>query len=114
MESALPFLGEDQEITPNEASRVLGLSRPLVVRRMEIGELPFLCVGKHRRMKLKDVLSLKDGLDRQQVAVDGLAGQTERLMATYDFCCAPGLTGGCRWTKPIGPGFIAALAPDQP
>lgn len=78
------ILGEDQEVTPNEASRILGLSRPLVVRRMEVGELPFRCVGKHRRMKLKDVLSLKDRLDRQQVAVDALPEQTERLMATYD------------------------------
>lgn len=77
-------LGEDQEVTPEEASRILDLSRPLVVRRMEIGDLPFRYVGKHRRMKLKDVLSLKDRLDRQQAAVDALAGGTERLMTTYD------------------------------
>ena len=77
-------LGEDQEITPNEASRILGLSRPLVVRRMEVGDLPFRYVGKHRRMKLKDVVSLKDRLDQQQVVVDSLAEQTERLMTTYD------------------------------
>ncbi len=77
-------LGEDQELTPNEASRVLGLSRPLVVRRMDIGELAFRYVGKHRRLKLSDVLSLKAKLDEQQIAIDELAERTERLMTTYD------------------------------
>ncbi len=34
-------LGEDAELTPNEAAEVLGMSRPLVVRRMDTGDLPF-------------------------------------------------------------------------
>jgi excisionase family DNA binding protein len=76
-------LGDDQEITPNEAAHILGLSRPLVVRRMDIGELPFRYVGKHRRAKLRDVLALKERLEHQQAALDALAEQTEKLMTTY-------------------------------
>ena len=48
-------LTEDQELSPNDAASILGVSRPLVVHRMEIGELRFRYVGKHRRAKLKDV-----------------------------------------------------------
>jgi hypothetical protein len=33
-------LSEDREVTPNEAATILGISRPLVVHRMELGDLP--------------------------------------------------------------------------
>lgn len=57
------ILAEDQELSPSEASAVLGISRPLVVLRMDRGDLPFRYVGKHRRALLKDVLELKTRLD---------------------------------------------------
>lgn len=40
-------LTEDRELSPNGAH--LGVSRPLVVHRMDVGDLPFRYVGKHRR-----------------------------------------------------------------
>src|SRR5882757_10844899 len=72
-------LTEDQELSPNDASSILGISRPLVVHRMEVGELPFRYVGKHRRAKLKDVLALKARIDVQQAAMDALAEDAEDL-----------------------------------
>ena len=44
-------LSEDQELSPTEASEILGISRPLVVLRMDRGDLPFRYVGKHRRAR---------------------------------------------------------------
>ena len=76
-------LSEDQEVTPNEAGAILGVSRPLVVHRMEIGDLPFRLVGKHRRTRLKDVLELKDRLDAQRAAQAALANDTEELMRDH-------------------------------
>jgi hypothetical protein len=52
-------LAEDQELSPTEISLILGISRPLVVLRMDRGDLPFRYVGKHRRALLNDVLALK-------------------------------------------------------
>lgn len=52
-------LTEDQGLSPTEISPILGISRPLVVLRMDRGDLPFRYVGKHRRALLKDVLALK-------------------------------------------------------
>lgn len=49
-------IAEQQDVSPTEASAILGISRPLVVLRMDRGDLPFRYVGKHRRAALKDVL----------------------------------------------------------
>lgn len=77
------ILAEDQEISPNDASEILGISRPLVVHRMEVGDLPFRYVGKHRRTKLNDVLALKAKLETQQAALDSLAEDTESLIRDH-------------------------------
>lgn len=76
-------LVEDQELSPAEASTILGISRPLVVHRMDIGDLPFRYVGKHRRTSLKNVLALKSKLDAGQKALDALAEDTEDLIVQY-------------------------------
>ncbi|MAK81938.1 DNA-binding protein [Phenylobacterium sp.] len=76
-------LSEDAEVTPNEAATILGISRPLVVHRMEIGDLPFRYVGKHRRARLTDVLALKAKLDPQQAALKSLAEDTDALAKAY-------------------------------
>ena len=76
-------LSEDAEVTPNEAATILGISRPLVVHRMEIGDLPFRYVGKHRRARLTDGLALKAKLDPQQAALKSLAEDTDALAKAY-------------------------------
>jgi hypothetical protein len=73
------IIAEDQELSPNDAAEILGISRPLVVHRMDVGDLPFRYVGKHRRAKLKDVLVLKTQIDAQQAAMASLAEDAEDL-----------------------------------
>jgi hypothetical protein len=46
---------------------------------MDLGDLPFRYVGKHRRTKLKEVLALKSRIDAQQVAMEALADDAEDL-----------------------------------
>jgi hypothetical protein len=50
---------------------------------MEIGDLPFRLVGKHRRTRLKDVPELKDRPDAQRAAQAALANNTEELMRDH-------------------------------
>jgi hypothetical protein len=76
-------LTEDQELSPNDAASILGVSRPLVVHRMEIGDLPFRYVGKHRRATLRDILVLKTKLDAQRAAMKALAEDAEDLKQRY-------------------------------
>jgi hypothetical protein len=77
------ILTEDQELSPTEASAILGISRPLVVHRMDIGDLPFRYVGKHRRALLKDVLALKAKLDVQRKAMEDLVDDAEDLQRRH-------------------------------
>jgi hypothetical protein len=76
-------LTEDQELSPGDAASILGISRPLVVRRMEVGDLAFRYVGKHRRARLKDVLLLKSKIDAQRSAMEALADDAEDLERHY-------------------------------
>jgi hypothetical protein len=76
-------LTEDQELSPNDAASILGVSRPLVVHRMDLGDLPFRYVGKHRRSALRDILALKTKIDAQRTAMQALADDAEDLKQRY-------------------------------
>ncbi len=76
-------LTENQELSPNDAATILGVSRPLVVHRMNAGELSFRYVGKHRRAKLKDVLNLKIKMDAQRAAMEALADDARDIKHRY-------------------------------
>jgi len=79
----IAVLTEDQELSPNDAASILGVSRPLVVHRMDVGDLPFRYIGKHRRTTLRDVLSLKTKIDVQRSAMEALAEDAEDLKKRY-------------------------------
>jgi excisionase family DNA binding protein len=67
------------ELTPEQAGKILGISRPLVVRRMEDGRLPFTYVGAHRRCKLEDVLKLRAQEEKQMNALRALGEEIDEL-----------------------------------
>lgn len=48
------------EITTQKASELLGCSRPHIVKLLESGEIPFTKVGRHRRIKIEDVIKYKN------------------------------------------------------
>ncbi len=76
-------LREDAELSPEQAAAILGISRPLVVRRMDDGRLPFRYVGAHRRCSLSEVLKLRRDELKQREALDRLAADTEELMTRH-------------------------------
>jgi hypothetical protein len=77
------ILTDDQELSPNDAATILGISRPLVVHRMDVGDLPFRYVGTHRRAKLKDVLGLRTKIDAEHAAMQTLADDADDLRQRY-------------------------------
>ena len=78
---AMALLSEEAEVSPEDAAAILGISRPLVRRRMESGVLPFRRVGAHRRLRLADVLALKQGEAPIRVALEELQADTDELAA---------------------------------
>jgi excisionase family DNA binding protein len=79
----IAVLEEERELTPNEASEILGMSRPLVVRRMDAGDLPFRYVGAHRRCRLSDVLTFKIKEAERQKVVEAMAADSDDLKEAY-------------------------------
>lgn len=54
------------EVTTQAAAEFLGCSRPHLVKLLEEGRIPFAKVGKHRRIKLDDVVRYKKQMKAQQ------------------------------------------------
>jgi excisionase family DNA binding protein len=77
------LLNMETELSPEDAAKILGVSRPMVYHRMDSGRLPFRPVGSHRRVLLKDVLALRDfEAGRRQLSRE-LSEDTDALEPEY-------------------------------
>jgi excisionase family DNA binding protein len=58
----------DDEVGTQEAALILNLSRPTVVKFMDEGRIPFRKPGKHRRVRMSDLVAFKARLERDRAA----------------------------------------------
>jgi excisionase family DNA binding protein len=69
-----------REVTTQQAADLLNVSRQYLVRLLDEGRIPFRKTGKHRRLRIEDVLSFKEMRDK-----DRRAGLRELSRMTEEF-----------------------------
>ena len=55
---------EDEHVTPVVAGRLLGMSRTHLYKVMDSGDLPFVRVGRDRRVSVADLLEFRSGREQ--------------------------------------------------
>jgi excisionase family DNA binding protein len=77
---AITVLPHDALLTTQQAAQILNISRPYLYRLIEEHAVPVVMVGSHRRLRIHDVLQLRD--QRHQVrrsALDELSDLGQAL-----------------------------------
>jgi len=68
------------ELTTQEAADLLNISRPHLVKLLEDGKIPFYRTGKHRRVRLADLMQYKQARARaSEAAMAELTRQSQEL-----------------------------------
>ncbi len=72
------------ELTTMEAADMLNVSRPYLIKLLEAGDIPYHKVGRHRRVRIEDVVQYKEEIDRQrELILDQMVAEAEEL-GLYD------------------------------
>lgn len=63
---AVTIIPQNKLLTTQEAADFLGVSRPTLVKMLEAGELPYELRGRHRRIRLADLLDYQEASRRER------------------------------------------------
>ncbi|MBC7559054.1 MAG: helix-turn-helix domain-containing protein, partial [Dermatophilaceae bacterium] len=57
---AVTFAPMSQQLTTQQAADLIGVSRPTLIKLLESGRIPYETPGRHRRLRLSDVLAFQE------------------------------------------------------
>jgi excisionase family DNA binding protein len=80
----ITLIPENAELTTVQAAAFLNVSRPYLIKLLEEDRIPFRLLGKHRRIRMEDVLAYKAKIDRERESVlDQLAAEAQEQDMGY-------------------------------
>jgi len=75
---AVSIVRYNRELTTQQAANILNVSRPFIVKLLDEGAIPYIKVGSHRRIQLKDLIIYKKHRDsKRRKLLDQLIEMTE-------------------------------------
>lgn len=80
---SLVMIPQDQPLTTQQAGKLLGVSRPYLIRLLDAGEMPFHLVGKHRRIHVRDVINYAKRKSERKAALDRMS-RDAKAVGLYD------------------------------
>jgi excisionase family DNA binding protein len=81
----ITLIPENAELTTVQTAEILNVSRPFLIKLLESGEIPYRMVGKHRRIRMEDVMNYKQSIDQQRENVlDQLVKDAQEQDMGYD------------------------------
>ena len=79
------LIPESAELTTVQAAEVLNVSRPFLIKLLDQKAIPHRKVGKHRRVRMEDVMAYKNAIDREREQVlDRLTREAQAHDMGYD------------------------------
>jgi len=78
---AVTLIPINKQLTTQQAADVLNVSRPYLIKLLTNEEIPFVKVGRHRRIEAKDVFEYKEKMSVQRAkALEDLAKLDSNLI----------------------------------
>ena len=78
------LIPQNAELTTVQAAEILNVSRPFLIKLLESKEIPYRKVGKHRRVKMEDVMAYKDRIDKERESIlDALVADAQENNMGY-------------------------------